>query len=486
MQASDDAPFDVVVIGAGGSGLAAAAAASARGARTLLLEKRAHIGGTTRLAVGSISAARTLLQRRAGIEDSFEDFHHDMDAFTADLLPRDNPVLRRMLAQEAGMTIDWLESMGVAFAGPYPEPPHRVNRMHNTVPGPRMIIARLLATCLAGNTVVRTRASAVQLLIAPGGGVTGVKYSHGGRSLTAHAHGGVVLACGDFSGNAVMRADNLSQAAARSLPINPDNDGDGFDLARTAGARLLNMDMIFGPQMRFPRSARAGFTEWLPTWPWLARLSAHFFMQAPAWMLRPLVSSLLIANMSPSDELFKAGAFLVDAQGRLLDKTRPAVAIAQTADRKAWIIMSATVAKRFRSAPHFISTAPGIAFAYLDDYERGRPDLIRQAPDLEQLARSIGLPADHSLPEAAGPPEAGPWLALGPVLPMLTTTEGSASVDAQCRVLNQEGEPIAGLYGAGCIGQGGLLLRGHGLHLAWTFTSGRIAGEQALARARMD
>jgi fumarate reductase flavoprotein subunit len=29
------------------------------------------------------------------------------------------------------------------------------------------------------------------------------------------------------------------------------------------------------------------------------------------------------------------------------------------------------------------------------------------------------------------------------------------------------------------MGQGGMLLRGHGLHLAWAFTSGRIAGNLA-------
>ena len=484
MHASDEATFDVIVIGAGGSGLAAAAAASAAGARTLLLEKRGLIGGTTRLAVGSISGARTQLQKRAGIEDDFDAFHQDMDAFTADLLPRDNPVLRRMLAHEAGVTIDWLEAMGVAFAGPYPEPPHRVSRMHNTVPGPRLIIARLLARCEAAGTVIVTDAAVTGLELDADGRVTGVRYSIGTQTHTARARGGVVLASGDFSGNTVMRADNLPVAAARAMPINPDNDGDGFDLACQAGARLLNMDMIFGPQMRFPRADTAGFTEWLPTWPWLARLGAQFFMHAPAWLLKPLVSSLLIANMSPSDELFKAGAVLVDSQGRALDKSRPAVAIAQTADRKGWIIMAASVADRFRAAPHFISTAPGIAFAYLGDYERGRPDLIRHAPDLAQLARAIGLPPGHSLSQATDRQQAGPWLALGPVQPMLTTTEGSAAVDDHCRMLNHEGQPITGLYGAGCIGQGGLLLRGHGLHLAWTFTSGRIAGEQAAAQAR--
>ena len=36
-----------------------------------------------------------------------------------------------------------------------------------------------------------------------------------------------------------------------------------------------------------------------------------------------------------------------------------------------------------------------------------------------------------------------------------------------------------GLYAAGSTGQGGLLLKGHGHHLAWAFVSGRRAGRRA-------
>jgi predicted oxidoreductase len=44
------------------------------------------------------------------------------------------------------------------------------------------------------------------------------------------------------------------------------------------------------------------------------------------------------------------------------------------------------------------------------------------------------------------------------------------------QVLGAGDVPTAGLYAAGSNGQGGLLLKGHGLHLGWAFTSGRIAG----------
>lgn len=470
--------FDVIVIGGGGSGLAAAAASAEAGARVLVLEKQIHLGGTTRLAVGSISAAGTRLQRAAGILDAPGPFQDDMAAFTADLLPRDNERLRAMFAREAGLTVDWLERLGAAFAGPYPEPPHRVNRMHNAVPGPRLIVDRLARAARRGGAVVRTGVATQALLRQPDGRVTGVSYSADGRDHLALARGGVVLASGDFSGNEAMRFRHLASGAARALPINPHNQGDGFVLAQPTGAALRNMDAIFGPQLRFPRASRRGLNEWMPAWPWLARLSALFFMKAPSWMLKPLVTSLMIANMSPSEKLFEAGAVLVDSRGQRLDARRPSESVAHTPDRTGYIVMDRIVADRVNAAPYYISTAPGIAYAYLSDYEKGRPDLVHRAQDVPTLAHRLAMDPGK-LAASLGSGTNGALLALGPVRAMLTTTEGSLAVDEDCRVLDEQGRPVTGLYAVGCMGQGGMLLRGHGLHLAWAFTSGRVAGLRA-------
>lgn len=474
----EDARFDVIVVGAGGSGLAAAASAAQSGARVLVLERRAQVGGTTWMAVGSISAARTQLQKRAGIDDNFDGFVEDMNAFTADLLPLDHAPLRRMLAEQAGITVDWLAAQGVAFAGPYEEPPHRIRRMHNTIPGPGAIVQRLLVTCRRHGVRVNTGVTVSRLLIGAGGRVEGVEYLEHGRPCRAMASGGVVLASGDFSGSQAMRQAHLPEPAARASPINPDNLGDGFRLAQEAGAVLVHMDKIFGPQMRFERSSRPGLNDTLPAWPWLSRLGALFFMHAPGWMLQPLIKSLLIANMSPSEELFRQGAVLVDTQGRRLDEGRPALAVAMTEARAAYIVMPGAVADKFRAHPYYLSTAPGIAYAYLGDYERGRPDIVHRAGSLPALAQALGMSAAE-LAQSAGGTADGPWLALGPVRAMLTTTEGAVRVDTHCRVLDAHDQVIPGLYAAGCIGQGGLLLRGHGLHLAWAFTSGRVAGADA-------
>jgi succinate dehydrogenase/fumarate reductase flavoprotein subunit len=73
------------------------------------------------------------------------------------------------------------------------------------------------------------------------------------------------------------------------------------------------------------------------------------------------------------------------------------------------------------------------------------------------------------------------WVLLGPVRPVFTTTEGGAAINASLQVLDTDDRPIPGLFAAGQNGLGGMVLWGHGLHIGWALTSGRLVGE-ALGR----
>jgi succinate dehydrogenase/fumarate reductase flavoprotein subunit len=64
--------YDVVVIGAGAAGMAAALFAAIRGARTLLVEKTALVGGTSALSAGSIWIPNTRHAAAIGVSDSTE------------------------------------------------------------------------------------------------------------------------------------------------------------------------------------------------------------------------------------------------------------------------------------------------------------------------------------------------------------------------------------------------------------------------------
>ena len=473
---------DVLVAGGGGSGLAAAVSAAQHGVKVVLIEKEARLGGSTALSVGSITAAGTRLQRRAGIDDTPEDFERDMTEFDPGLLTGDAPAMRALLAREAGATVAWLEGLGVTLVGPYPEPPHRVPRMHNVVPSSRAYIARLAEAARKLGVKVMLRAGVTGLL-EEGGRVTGAVVRIDGQDVRIRARRGVILASGDFSGNAAMRAEHLSPAAAAARPINRAANGDGHRIAARSGARLKRMDVTFGPQLRFAPPARPGLVSRLPTWAWLCRLEAFGVQRLPASALRPFVKSLLITHTSPSPKLFEHGAILVNRSGaRFCDEKASVAALSSQPGAEGTIIMDARTAALFDTEPNAISTAPGIAFAYLRDYRRGRPDLITTADTPEALA--VGLGADPAVlaESVRGAGLTGPLLAMGPVHSMLTVTEGGLEVDDQCRVLGREGDPIDGLYAVGGVGQGGMLLLGHGHHIGWAMTSGRLAGRLAAAR----
>jgi succinate dehydrogenase/fumarate reductase flavoprotein subunit len=166
-------------------------------------------------------------------------------------------------------------------------------------------------------------------------------------------------------------------------------------------------------------------------------------------------------------------------------------------DGEAFVVMDGELASTFRAWPNFISTAPGIAYAYLDDYRRNRPDIFFKADTLAGLARKTGMDAakleksvaDYNSKDAKGdrrPCVKPPYIALGPVCSFIMTTDGGLAVNEHLQVLGDNDFPITGLYAAGSTGQGGLLLEGHGHHLGWGFTSGRLAGRHAASAGNND
>ncbi len=147
----------------------------------------------------------------------------------------------------------------------------------------------------------------------------------------------------------------------------------------------------------------------------------------------------------------------------------------------------------FSGWPHFVSTAPGVAYAYVEDYRRNRPDVYNAGATLDELAGRLSMPPAalaatvqaHNATAGNRPALGeGPYVALGPVRAVFVHAEGGLAVDHEHRVLGAGDTPIAGLYAAGSTGQGGLLLKGHGHHLGWAFASGRRAGRNAAMNVR--
>lgn len=477
--------FDVVVVGGGGAGLAAAIEARASGASVVLLEKNPRLGGSTSWSIGSITSTGTPHQRRHGIVDSPADHWADMPGFAGALAGRDNDALRRILCDEIPATFQWLLDAGVRFMGPMPEPPHRQPRMHNVLPNSRAFIYHLERRARAVGVDIRTGVQVEQLL-REGGRVRGVAGTVQGEAQAFQARRAVVLAAGDFTNSPALKARFMGAQESRVGGVNPTATGDGQRMAEAIGARIVNGDLALGPELRFQAPARETLLRRLPPWSFLASFLAWSVEHVPPALLRPFMMKFLTTALAPSTTLFDAGAKLVNARGERFgdERERPAWRVPDQPGEQAWIVLDAALCTRFSAWPDFISTAPGVAYAYLPDYLRNRPDVSARATTLEALAARLGMDAQalrRSASEGEHPLGAGPYVALGPVRSVFVHAEGGLALDEQHRVLGPGDQPIPGLYAAGSTGQGGLLLKGHGHHLAWAFVSGRRAGRLAAA-----
>lgn len=488
---------DVVVIGGGGAGLAAALEAARHGARVVLLEKNPELGGTTARSVGSITATGTPFQAAQGVADSTQAHFEDMALFVREvgLDPdtRDNLELRRLLVENVPDTMRFLMDLGIEFFGPNPEPPHRKPRMHNVLPHSRAYIYHLSRHARRAGVDIRLNARATRLL-SENGRVVGVATERAGDFLAGR---GVVVAAGDYSSGHEMKAAFMGPELAEVEGVNPTSTGDGQRMLQEAGARIVNGDVMLGPEIRFVAPPRRTLIDALPPSKPVAmgvKLSMRYM---PAWLLRPFLMMFVTTHLAPSHKLFEEGAILVNAEGRrFCDETdKPQFAIPSQPGHLAYIVFDQGIARKFTAWPYFISTAPGVAYAYLDDYRRNRRDVYHQAATPDQLAARLGLAgaelgrtiADHNeaLAGAGGATRPAlsepPYHVLGPAKSWIVLTDGGARVTPRLQVLDGDDAVIPGLYAAGSTGQGGVLLEGHGHHLAWAFTSGRIAGRNAAA-----
>jgi fumarate reductase flavoprotein subunit len=491
---------DVIIVGGGGSGLAAACSAASAGAKVIVIEKNPDLGGTTRLSIGSITSTGTEFQKRKGIVDTPDEHFNDMSLFLPpELEPKENLELRRVLVDNIPETFKWLRSIGLSFYGPMPEPPHQKPRMHNVLPNSRAYPYYLSRECRRLGVDIRLNVRALSLIV-DDGRVGGLIATDASGSTEFFARGGVILASGDFSASLALKKVNLPHVAHVDA-INPKSTGDGHVMAETVGAWIRNPDVMWGPSMRFKAPAKDTLLRRLPPSRLITVPMQFALTNLPLSLFRPFITKFMTASLAPEPSLLRAGAILVNRHGaRFADElNKPELQVSNQPDKEAFIVFDNRVADMFEKWPNFVSTAPGISYAYLDDYRRTRKDLYHQAPTIEALAKDIGVPptslrsaidehnagllADKAQIDQRQPVSSGPFYALGPVQSWIVFTEGGLAVSRDHEVITREGKAVPGLYAAGSAGQGGVILAGHGHHIGWAMVSGRRAGRFAAERA---
>jgi len=154
-------------------------------------------------------------------------------------------------------------------------------------------------------------------------------------------------------------------------------------------------------------------------------------------------------HSAPSPRLYEEGAILVNKEGkRFTDEMKErAIDAARQPDKVAFMVFDAKVARKFRSFPYFISTFPGVAYAYIDDYRRSRKDIFSSSDRLVILAtqtkidpkglvdtinrynRFVMLQEDSDFGRAtlSCKIDTPPFYALGPIKAWVLLTEGGVA-----------------------------------------------------------
>jgi succinate dehydrogenase/fumarate reductase flavoprotein subunit len=487
----DEINSDLAVVGGGGAGLAAAVEAARRGLKVVVLEKTNKLGGTTALSVGSIMAAGTPAQQRAGVKDSPQAHAEDLDRIRQALGVDDDPELRRVLTENVADTIAFLQSLGLNFLGPLPQPPHTAPRLHQVMPTSPAYIFQLGRHCRRLGVELRLATPATRLLT-DAGRVVGVEARAGDRAVRVNARAGVILASGDVGANPAMMHAHMKNWVDGIEVYNPNNTGDGHRLAGELGAKIVSRKDLgaeHAAHLRFVRP-RPMLLQRLPAYAPLTRAMVAGMKSLPKRMIRPLLMKFLITTLGPDRGVCEHGAILVNKYGeRFADElSNPNLLVPQQPDGVAYLVFDERFARKFSRWPHFISTAPGVAFAFVDDYRFARPDLFHVGQSLAHLANRVGF-SDQLLRVAIAAANAGrpdesklvmpPFYALGPIKLWVMVAPIGLAVNPRFEVLDDAGHPIRGLYAAGNAGQAGFTVTGHGHGLGWAFTSGRLAARSA-------
>ncbi|WP_461204963.1 flavocytochrome c [Clostridium sp. DL1XJH146] len=239
----EDVDTEVVIIGGGGAGLTAAIQATEDGAKVILVEKNAILGGNTSYATGGLNAAETVYQEEAGYEDSVELFVEDTMKGGDNL---NNPDLVQVLAENSAETVDWLVERGADLSDVGILGGASVNRAHRPTGGAAVgnhIVEVLSAKAEDLGIEIRLETKAVDIISADGK-VTGIKVEDAKGNEYAINAKAVVIATGGFGANPEMVVEYKAELEGFGTTNGPGATGDAIGLVEPLDVELVDMEQI--------------------------------------------------------------------------------------------------------------------------------------------------------------------------------------------------------------------------------------------------
>lgn len=437
---------DIVVVGAGGAGLAAAVEAKTAGANVIVLEKMPMVGGNTLRATGGINAAETKFQKGKNIKDSVEKFYEDT---MKGGYYKNDPELVKVLTSEAASAVEWLSDLGADLTDVGRLAGASNDRAHRPAGGGEVgsnIVKTLKKAAEDKKIDIRLNNKAVEILKDDKGNIKGVKaLNEEGKEYTIDAKS-VIIATGGFGASEEKVVKYNPNLKGFGTTNHPGATGDGIDMAEKLGAELIQMDQIQTHPTVVPKTGM-------------------------------MITEAVRGN----------GAILVNHEGkRFINElaTRDVVskAILDQKGKTAYLLFDDNVRKSLKAIESYINM-----------------ELVVQGNSVEDLAKKINVSPEvlkktvndyngfvknkkdsqfnrGDMPRSFGN---GKYYAIE-IEPAVHYTMGGIKINKNAEVIDKKGQVIKGLYAAGEVTggvQGGNRLGGNSL--ADIIVFGRIAGKNA-------
>lgn len=487
----NDFDTDVIVVGAGNAAFCAAHAAAQSGARVCLLEKTPieYLGGNTYFTMGSFRTTyeglddlHPLLSNPDDMEDQKLDIPpYTEDDFASDIIRlthgRTDPTLMNILVQQSRQTVQWLRDVGIEWTLQTDNQSFEVNGKRRfwgggtiaTVGGGKGLIQQHLRAAQQAGVEVKTQHKVVDLIRDNGGAVCGVVCTTPDGQTVMRARA-IVLASGGFGADARMRAmylgKNWDGVKVRGSRY---NTGDGLNIAVKHGA--------------------------MPYGSWSSAHAVAWDANAPAFGDRELTNQLSRHSYPYGIMVNADGKRFVDegADFRNYTYAKVGAAILNQPGGIAYQLFDQQTAQYLRT-DYGHSGASQVTANTLDDLAGSLNINAEQLaktvaeynasiqegtfdPTVRDNVRTVGIDPPKS--NWALPFQEPPFIAY-PAVCAITFTFGGIAINDKAQVLDQSGEPIAGLYTAGEM-VGGLFYEnypgGSGLMAGAVF--GRRAGTNA-------
>ena len=477
---------DVIVVGCGIAGLSAAVTALQHGASVTILERAPaeERGGQTRY-----TEAYLRMKSETEVTDDFEDMfaanaggYLDPSLVHLAAQPRDawprvlkalsyaDPELVAAFAEAAGPTVQWLKAFGIRFDFLPTQFLTRSQPRLLPIGGGLALVEALASEAERCGATFMYETAAVGLVHDENGAVAGVRaVGPDARPIEIRARS-VVLACGGFEGNPEMQTRYIGPRALYLRPVcrgGHYNKGEGIRMALAAGAAPCGDYGGFHAEPIDPRSGVAEPSVFIFSYGILVNTRGRRFTdEAPA--------TIDACYERITREIFEqphgVAYALLDARHTRIPNYRRGLRTDQPP------IVGHTIAE--------IAPKLGIAAATLEatveEYNRGCQAADFKPLELDGLATRGLVPPKSNWAHALDEP---PFHAY-PVISSNVLTFGGLKVDRDARVLNQQGDPIPGLYAAGEVV--GLY---YGNYIGATSVLkgavfGRFAGAHAASRTR--